>query len=109
MVGHPEVFLPLSRLVPDLTMANNVLAFLGLLAWFKIFKYLTLTKTFRLLVKVFLRELISTSLNEPEKDRFHNVQDESYMGDTKEVFRGGGSPRLPGCGPQRQLRVRGVL
>ena len=54
-------------------------------------------------------ELISTSLNEPEKDRFHNVQDESYMGDTKEVFRGGGSPRLPGCGPQRQLRVRGVL
>merc|ERR1712093_184715 len=35
--------------------------------------------------EVFLRELISNSADALEKARFHSVQDESYLGDTKDL------------------------
>merc|ERR1719443_488941 len=35
--------------------------------------------------QVFLRELISNSADALEKARFHSVQDESYLGDTKDL------------------------
>merc|ERR1711959_195080 len=35
--------------------------------------------------QVFLRELISNSADAPEKARFHSVQDESFLGDTKDM------------------------
>merc|ERR1719172_354146 len=35
--------------------------------------------------QVFLRELISNSADALEKARFHSVQDEAYLGDTKDL------------------------
>merc|ERR1719313_262188 len=35
--------------------------------------------------QVFLRELISNSADALEKARFHSVQDESYLGETKDL------------------------
>merc|ERR1712167_461748 len=35
--------------------------------------------------QVFLRELISNSADALEKARFHSVQDESFLGDTKDL------------------------
>merc|ERR1719382_1190300 len=35
--------------------------------------------------QVFLRELVSNAADALEKARFHSVQDESYLGDTKDL------------------------
>ena len=51
MLGIPEFFFPFSKLKAPLDLADGALAFLGLFAWLKAIKYLTLLDTFRLLIR----------------------------------------------------------
>lgn len=52
VVGHPEVFMPFSRVLVPLTSGNNVLSLLAMFAWIKVFKYLCMSSYFRLLVRI---------------------------------------------------------
>jgi len=65
VVGHPEIFMPFSRVMGSLIISNRVLCFLCMLCWIKLFKYLCLCGYFRLLVRVLERcaqELLVFSL-----------------------------------------------
>lgn len=55
MLGIPEFFFPFSKLISPLQLADGVLAFLGLVAWVRLLKYLTLLGTFRLLIRTLER------------------------------------------------------
>eukprot|EP00933_Yihiella_yeosuensis_P059958 TRINITY_DN617_c0_g2_i2.p1 TRINITY_DN617_c0_g2~~TRINITY_DN617_c0_g2_i2.p1 ORF type:complete len:891 (-),score=149.85 TRINITY_DN617_c0_g2_i2:639-3311(-) len=55
VVGHPERFMPFAKIIDPLTMGNNMLAFLTLLVWVKLFKYLCMSSYFRLLVRILER------------------------------------------------------
>merc|ERR1719456_988811 len=64
-VGHPELFMPFSKVMGSLESSFEVLSFLALLCWVKVFKYLCLCGWFRLLVRVIERcaqELVVFSL-----------------------------------------------
>lgn len=65
VVGHPEIFMPFSKNMSSLIIANRVLCFLVMICWIKLFKYLCLCGYFRLLVRVLERcaqELVIFSL-----------------------------------------------
>jgi len=55
VIGDPEMFFPIGKLVPDLELSTDILAILGLLAWIKILKYFTLISMFQPFVRVFER------------------------------------------------------
>lgn len=55
VVGHPEMFMPFSRVMGTLIISNRVLCFLVMICWIKLFKYLCLCGYFRLLVRVLER------------------------------------------------------
>lgn len=64
-VGHPELFMPFSKVMGALESSFEVLSFLSLCCWVKVFKYLCLCGWFRLLVRVIERcaeELVVFSL-----------------------------------------------
>jgi hypothetical protein len=65
VVGHPEIFMPFSKVMGNLIVSNRVLCFLCMFCWIKLFKYLCLCGYFRLLVRVLERcakELVIFSL-----------------------------------------------
>jgi len=65
VVGHPEIFMPFSKVMGALIISNRVLCFLCMVCWIKLFKYLCLCGYFRLLVRVLERcaqELVIFSL-----------------------------------------------
>jgi len=51
-IGDPEMFFPLGYLVKDIELSTDVLAILGLTAWFKVLKYFTLISTFHPFVRI---------------------------------------------------------
>merc|ERR1719161_1287435 len=65
VIGHPEIFMPFSKVMGSLIISNRVLCFLCMVCWIKLFKYLCLCGYFRLLVRVLERcakELVVFSL-----------------------------------------------
>merc|ERR1719316_770709 len=65
VIGHPEIFMPFSKVMGSLIISNRVLCFLCMVCWIKLFKYLCLCGYFRLLVRVLERcaqELVIFSL-----------------------------------------------
>jgi len=55
VIGHPEYFMPFSRVMQSLTAGNNVLSLLAMFCWCKLFKYLCMSNYFRLLVRILER------------------------------------------------------
>lgn len=51
-IADPELFFPLGYLVADLQLSTDILAMLGLAAWFKVLKYFTLISTFHPFVRI---------------------------------------------------------
>merc|ERR1719456_2190060 len=54
-IGHPELFMPFSKVMGSLEKSFEVLSFLTLFCWIKVFKYLCLCGWFRMLVRVIER------------------------------------------------------
>jgi len=52
VVGHPEQFMPFSEVMKPLLEGNAVLSFLAMFIWIKLFKYLSMSSYFRLLVRI---------------------------------------------------------
>jgi hypothetical protein len=52
VLGDPEIFMPVSRVVPKLQSINECLAVLSLLLWVKVCKYFALLGNFQVLVRV---------------------------------------------------------
>jgi len=52
VIGHPEVFMPIAKMVQNLSYGNNVLSILAITCWVKLFKYLCMSSYFRLLVRI---------------------------------------------------------
>jgi len=60
-IGDPEMFFPIGHLVQDIQLSTDILAVLGLVAWFKVLKYFTLISTFQPFVRIVeatIRQLI---------------------------------------------------
>lgn len=57
VIGDPEMFFPIGNLVPDLELATDILAVLGLFAWLKILKYFALIGFFQAFVRVVERSV----------------------------------------------------
>mmetsp|Transcript_140544 Transcript_140544/g.262162 ORF Transcript_140544/g.262162 Transcript_140544/m.262162 type:complete len:871 (+) Transcript_140544:150-2762(+) len=57
VIGDPEMFFPIGVLVPDLELATDILAVLGLFAWLKILKYFALIGFFQAFVRVVERSV----------------------------------------------------
>lgn len=55
VIGHPEMFMPFSGIMRPLVYSRNVLSVLAILMWIKLFKYLTMSSYFRLLVSILER------------------------------------------------------
>jgi hypothetical protein len=55
VIGHPEKFMPFSRVMFTLTYSNNLLSLLAMIVWVKLFKYLCMSSYFRLLVRILER------------------------------------------------------
>jgi len=55
VIGHPEVFMPFSKVMEPLILSNNVLSLLAMSVWVKLFKYLCMSSYFRLLVRLIER------------------------------------------------------
>jgi polycystin 1L2 len=52
VLGDPEIFIPISRMIPALKSINECLALLSLFMWVKVCKYATLLANFQVLVRV---------------------------------------------------------
>jgi len=52
VIGHPEKFMPFSRVMFTLVYSNNILSLLAMVTYIKLFKYLCMSSYFRLLVKI---------------------------------------------------------
>mmetsp|Transcript_90120 Transcript_90120/g.226851 ORF Transcript_90120/g.226851 Transcript_90120/m.226851 type:complete len:903 (+) Transcript_90120:67-2775(+) len=52
VIGHPEKFMPFSRVMFTLVYSNNILSLLAMIMWVKLFKYLCMSSYFRLLVRI---------------------------------------------------------
>lgn len=52
VLGHPEKFMPFSRVMAPMVTGNQVLAVLSILVWVKLFKYLCMIGYFRLLIRI---------------------------------------------------------
>eukprot|EP00746_Dinoflagellata_sp_MGD_P166778 gnl/MRDRNA2_/MRDRNA2_96908_c0_seq1.p1 gnl/MRDRNA2_/MRDRNA2_96908_c0~~gnl/MRDRNA2_/MRDRNA2_96908_c0_seq1.p1 ORF type:complete len:806 (+),score=133.43 gnl/MRDRNA2_/MRDRNA2_96908_c0_seq1:89-2506(+) len=52
VLGDPEIFMPISRIVPGLQSINECLALLSLMLWVKVCKYFALLGNFQVLVRV---------------------------------------------------------
>mmetsp|Transcript_25474 Transcript_25474/g.59309 ORF Transcript_25474/g.59309 Transcript_25474/m.59309 type:complete len:937 (+) Transcript_25474:105-2915(+) len=52
VIADPEMFLTIGKLVPDMQMANDILAVLAVFVWLKVLKYFALIKSFAALVRV---------------------------------------------------------
>ncbi|CAK0796060.1 unnamed protein product [Prorocentrum cordatum] len=55
VIGHPEVFMPFSKVMEPLILSNNVLSLLAMSVWVKLFKYLCMSSYFRRLVRLIER------------------------------------------------------
>merc|ERR1719262_612132 len=55
VIGHPEVFMPFSKVMEPLTYGNNIFSLLALAIWVKVFKYLCMSSYFRLIVRLLER------------------------------------------------------
>mmetsp|Transcript_44913 Transcript_44913/g.80918 ORF Transcript_44913/g.80918 Transcript_44913/m.80918 type:complete len:1095 (-) Transcript_44913:255-3539(-) len=65
VLGHPEKFMPFSRVMSPLVTGSQVLAVLSICAWIKLFKYLCMIGYFRLLIRILehcAKELIVFSM-----------------------------------------------
>lgn len=51
-IGHPELFMPFSKVLHPVTQGTMLLSFLAILCWIKLFKYLCLITYFRAFVRI---------------------------------------------------------
>lgn len=55
VIGHPEKFMPFSKVMVSLNNSTYVLSIMAVMIWVKLFKYLCLSSYFRFLVRVLER------------------------------------------------------